>query len=136
MGRDKTILLIKARYFLLHLMHDVEKFIKHSYTTQTTKRQTQNIWLYKLFPILVTPWKDLFIDFILGLLQTQWDSYYIFVVVDHFSNMAHFIPCKKTLYATYIVQLFFREIVCFYELPKLIVFDDDNKFLSHFWHNL
>jgi hypothetical protein len=35
-------------------------------------------------------------DFILGLLGSKWDSNSIFVVVNKFSKMAHFIPCHKT----------------------------------------
>jgi hypothetical protein len=63
---------------------------------QHAKGKRQNTGFYHPFPIPERPWDSISMDFVLGLPITHKGSDSIYVLVDIFFKLAHFIPCQKT----------------------------------------
>jgi hypothetical protein len=127
----KTEDILAAHFFWPTMRRDVQ-FIARCTTCQNSKSRLNPDGLY--MPLLApsVPWEDISMDFVLRFPSTKRGRDSIFVVVDRFPKMAHFIPCHKTDDASHIADLFFREIFCLHGVPNRIVFYHDTKFLSHF----
>jgi hypothetical protein len=62
-------------------------------------------------------------NFIIRLTTTQSGYDSIWVIVDQFSKVAHFIPVKTTYKGAKLAELYIARIVYLHEVPKKIVSD-------------
>jgi len=139
-GVRKTLEILHEHFFWPRMRRDVTRICGRCITCRKVKSKVLPHGLYTPFPVPSEPCVDISMDFVLGLprikkkkKKKRKGSDSIFVIVDRFSKMVHFIPCHKTDDATNIANLFFKEIVRLHGVPRSIVSGRDVKFLSYFW---
>ncbi|RDY13988.1 hypothetical protein CR513_01013, partial [Mucuna pruriens] len=125
-GKLKTFDVLNEHLFWPYIRKDVHNVCKKIFS----------ISIVYPTPCFITPWIDILMDFVLELPRSKRGRHSIFVLVDNFSKIAHFIPCHKSDDASHMVNLFFMKVLRIHGLPRTIVLDKDSKFLDHFWRCL
>ena len=67
-------------------------------------------------------------DFITGLPRTKSGYDSVWVVVDHLTKVAHFIPVKTTYTSAKLAKIYMNRIVFLHGVPKSIVSDRGTQF--------
>jgi hypothetical protein len=132
-GFIKTYRQIGERFAWKGLKGEVMRYIKECTLCQKNKDEhTHPTGLLQPLHIPEHKWESVSMDFITGLPKTQGKDY-IFVVVDRLTKFAHFFAISMDFNASQVANLFFREVFKLHGLPKNIVSDKDNRFMSIFW---
>jgi hypothetical protein len=127
---------IRERFTWKGLKEDVMRHIRECVTCQQNKDEhTHPTGLLQPLPIPEHKWESVSMDFITGLPKAQGKDC-IFVVVDRLTKFAHFFSISMDYSASQVADLFFREVFRLHGLPKTIVSDRDNRFMSTFWQEL
>ncbi|KAA3487694.1 Transposon Ty3-I Gag-Pol polyprotein [Gossypium australe] len=92
------------------MKRDVTRVCENCVACKKAKSRIKPHGLYTPLPIPEEPWVHISMDFVLRLPRTKSGKDSIFIVVDRFSKMAHFIACHKTDDALNIANLLFREV--------------------------
>jgi hypothetical protein len=94
-GHDKTFAKLSNSYYYLNMRAEVKTFVNKCRICQYAKGRQQNTGLYQPLPIPERSWDAINVDFFLGLPRTKKGNDSIFVVVDTFSKMEHFITMPE-----------------------------------------
>ena len=87
-----------------------------------------------LQPLAIPKWKwdKVEMDFVTGFPRSQKGHDAIFVVIDQFSKVAHFLPVKETITASQFAYLYVSRIVSLHNIPLEISSDRGSLFTSRF----
>jgi hypothetical protein len=115
---------LKTRYWWYGMKRDVTEYVALCDTCQRVKAEHQRpVGLLQPLKIPEWKWKEIKMDFILGLPRTQAGYDSIWVIVDRLTKVAHFIPIKTTYSSAKLAELYMSRIVCLHGVPKKIVSD-------------
>ena len=133
-GQDKTLELIGRNFWWPGMKAQIIGYIQSCPTCQHDKaRRHRRYGLLSPLELPHAPWESLSMDFITGLPFSEGCDE-LWVIIDRFSKMAHFIPLvvgSKT--AAHLAKVFAREIWRLHGLPQDIISDRDSRFTSAIW---
>ena len=110
-GISKTIELVQRFYYWPKLARDVTKYVEQCMVCIKVKGGIRNVGLYWSLPIPNRQWDFVSMEFFVGLPKTKQGYDNMYIVVDRFRKMRHFIPCRTINDVSHIVHLFFKEVV-------------------------
>jgi hypothetical protein len=103
---------------------------------QRNKGETvKSLGTLQLLPIPPTIWRDISMDFIVGLPKSGNKSV-IMVVVDRLSKYAHLCALQHPFTTSTMAQFFMDQVFKLHGMPHSIVYDRDPTFTSNFWQEM
>lgn len=75
-------------------------------------------------------------DFVTGLPRSPQSNIAIWIIVDHLTKSAHFLPLRMAHSMDALCRLYIKEIIRLHGVPVSIVSDHDSRFTSAFWKSL
>ena len=136
---NRTKELVAKYYWWPQLAKDVQEYIKGCTQCQQNKTNThlQKAPLNPITPAIgALPLQTISMDFIVKLPESAgYDS--ILTITDHdCTKMLIAIPCRETIMAEGVAELFLRQIFPRFGLPSKIISDRDPRFISKFMKEL
>ena len=132
MGQDKTIELIRRNFWWPKMNERIIDFVRSCPECQQNKAaRHQPYGLSSPLELPYAPWQSIAMDFITELPVSEGCDQ-LWVVIDRFTKMAHFIPLREKT-ASDLAKVFAREVWRFHGTPTDIVSDRDSRFTSETW---
>ena len=133
-GQDKTIELVRRHFWWPKMDETIIDYIRSCPDCQRDKsRRHRQYGLLSPLELPYAPWQSIAMDFITDLPASEGHTE-LWVVIDRFTKMAHFIPLRQDQKkAEDLCRIFAREIWRLHGIPRDIVSDRDSRFTSSTW---
>ncbi|GKB07780.1 putative reverse transcriptase domain-containing protein [Tanacetum coccineum] len=137
LGSNKMYRDLKKLYQRPNMKADISTYVSKCLTCSKVKAEHQ-----KPSGLLVQPeipqwkWKKITMDFITKLPKTSSGYDTIWVIVNHLTKFAYFLPMKETDSIDRLTRLYLKEVVTRHEVQVTIISNSDSRFTSHFWQSL
>jgi hypothetical protein len=132
-GGTKMYQDLKETFWWHGMKRDIAFFIARCDICQHVKAEHQRpARLLQPLKIPVWKWEDVGMDFITGLPTSNRGHGSIWVIVDHLTKVAHFLPVKTTDHGRKLADLYISQIVSLHGVPKYIASDRGSQFTSRF----
>ena len=135
-GSTKMYQDLRQRFWWTRMKREIAQFIANCDVCRRVKAEHQRP-AGTLQPLAIPEWKwdKVGMDFITGFPRTNKGNNAIFVVVDHLSKVAHFLPVRESITASQLADLYISRIVSLHGVTLEINSDRGSLFTSHFWES-
>jgi hypothetical protein len=136
-GSTKMYQDLKQNFWCTRMKREIAKYISECDICQRIKASHLKIaGILQPLPIPSWKWEDISMDFIVRLPNTSQRHDSIWVIIDHLTNTAHFLPVHTTYNAKRYAKIYLDQIVRLHGVPKMIIFDHGAQFIARFCEQL
>jgi hypothetical protein len=124
---------LKAQFWWTRVKREITHYVAEYDTCQRVKADHMRpVGLLQPPIIHAWKWKDISMDFIVGLSLTTRKFNSIWVIVDRLTKSAHFIPMHTFYRAEKYAELYIAHTLGLHGVPKTIIYDRGPQFVTHF----
>ena len=136
-GSSKMYQDLKSRFWWTKMKKEIAAYVARCDNCCRVKAiHMKPAGLLQPLSVLGSKWKEICMDFIVGLPPTQKNFNSIWVIVDRLTKSAHFIPIRTDYRPSDYAELYFNQIVRLHGVPRTIVSDREPQFTARFWEHL
>ncbi|GJW06954.1 putative reverse transcriptase domain-containing protein [Tanacetum coccineum] len=136
-GSDKMYQDLKKLYWWPNIKAEIATYVSKCLTCANVKIEYQKpSGLLVQLEIPQWKWENITMDFVTKLPRTTAGQDTIWVIVDHLTKSAHFLPMREDDTLEKLTRQYLKEVVSNHGVPVLIISVRDGKFTSLFWKSL
>ncbi|GKD29373.1 putative reverse transcriptase domain-containing protein [Tanacetum coccineum] len=128
---------LKKLYWWSYMKAEIATYVSKCLTCAKVNAKCQKPAGLLVQPVIpVWKWENITMDFVTKLPKTSTAQDTIWVIVDHLTKSAHFLPMRENNSMENITRQYLKEVVTRHGVPILIISDRDGRFTSQFWKSL